>query len=80
MISDIWIVKELSVHLIHYVRLDGFDLYRFEKKLLFATSFAAVALKKLTNWILKILVGPAQSSIVPLKKRTVKQILSALSC
>ena len=43
------------------MRLDGSDLYPFEKKLLFATSFAAVALKKLTNWILKIPVEPAQS-------------------
>ena len=39
-------MKQLSVHLLHYVRLDGYDLYRFEKNLLFPTSFAAVVLKK----------------------------------
>ena len=38
--------RQLSVHLLHYVRLDAYDLYRFEKKLLYATSFVAVVLKK----------------------------------
>ena len=46
MISDIWIVKQLSVQLLHYVRLDGYGLCLFQKKLLHATFFVAVILKK----------------------------------
>ena len=38
--------RQLSVHLLHYVRLDGYDLYRFEKQLLYTTAFAAVVSKK----------------------------------
>ena len=36
--------RQLSGQLLHYVRLHGYDLYRFEKDLLYA--FAAVVLKK----------------------------------
>ena len=35
--------------------------------------------KKIIDWILKIPITPAQSSIVPLKKRTIKQVASVLS-
>ena len=38
--------RQLSGQLLHYVRLDGYDLYRLEKKLLYATAFAVVVLKK----------------------------------
>ena len=63
--------RQLSGQLLHYVRLHGYDLYRFEKDLLYA--FAAVVLKKkITDIIFKIPIGPSQSGIVSLKKRTVK--------
>ena len=37
--------RQLSGLLLHYARLDGYDLYCFEKKI-YTTSFAAVVLKK----------------------------------
>ena len=42
-ILDMYDFRQLFVHLLHYVRLDGYYLYRFEKKLLYVTSFAAAA-------------------------------------
>ena len=39
--------RQLSGLLLHYARLDGYDLYCFEKKKKkYTTSFAAVVLKK----------------------------------
>ena len=38
--------RQLSVHLLHYDRLDGYYLYRFQKKLLYATTFSAVVVNK----------------------------------
>ena len=49
MISGIRTVKKLSVHLLHYVGLDGYDLYRFEKKTIIRNLFLAVVLEILTN-------------------------------
>ena len=73
--------RQFDVHLLHYLRLDRYDLYRFEKKkLLYTTSFVAVVLKKNTDIIFKTAIGPAQSSIVSLKKQTVKQVPSVSSC
>ena len=38
--------RQLSGQLLHSVRLDGYDMHRFEKKLLYATSFGAIVFKK----------------------------------
>ena len=76
MISDIWIVKQLSVQLLHYVRLNGYGLCRFQKKLLHATFSEVVVLKKKIRTALLIyLLNFSKVSIVPLKKRTLKQLL-----
>ena len=48
---------------------DSIDMICIEN---YHASFAAVVLKKKNNWIFKVPNGPAQSSIVPLKKRIVK--------
>ena len=52
-----------------------------KKKLLYATSFAAVLKKKITDISFKVPTGPAQSSSIAfLKKRTVKKVASVLLC
>ena len=38
--------RQLSGQLLHSVRLDGYDMHRFEKKLLYGTSFGAIVFKK----------------------------------
>ena len=42
--------------------------------------FCSCRFEKNTDIIFKIAIGPAQSSIVSLKKRTVKQVASVSSC
>ena len=62
------------------MRLVGYDLYPFEKNY-HATSFAVVDLKKkLPIEFLRYLLNLLKFSIVPLKKLTVKQAVSVLSC
>ena len=72
--------RQLSVHLLHYDRLDGYYLYRFQK------NYYTQPLLQRLLWInnyrynFKIPIRTAQSSIVSLKERTVKLVASVLSC
>ena len=67
-------LRQLSVQLLHYVRLDGYDF-------IIRNRFCSCCFEKnITDIIFKIPIGSAQSSIVSLKKRTVKQIASVLPC
>ena len=65
------------------MRVDRYDLNRFEKKNLKNYSIPLLQLlfrKKLTNYIFKIPIVLLKVSTVPLKKRTVKQIPSVFLC
>ena len=60
--------RQLSGQLLHYVSLDRYDLYRFEKKTITRNCFCSCCFeKKITDIIFKIPIGPAESSIVSLK-------------
>ena len=80
MISAIWMISDNLMY-IYSIIWDSIGMICFEKKkLVYATSFVAVVLKKNTDIIFKTAIGPAQSSIVSLKKQTVKQVASVSSC
>ena len=79
MISAIWMISDNLMY-IYSIIWDsiGMICIVLKKKLVYTTSFVAVILKKNTDIIFKIAIGPAQSSIVSLKKRTVKQAAPVL--
>ena len=81
MISGIRTVKNLSVHLLHYVGLDGYDLYRFEKKTIIRNLFCSCCFEEnLPTKFLRYMLDLLKVSTIPLKKLTVKQIPSLLLC
>ena len=54
--------RQLSGLLLHYARLDGYDLYCFEKKKKIPNLFCSFCFKKkITDIIFKITIGPVQS-------------------
>ena len=81
MISGIRTVKNLSVHLLHYVGLDGYDLYRFEKKTIIRNLFCSCCFEEnVPTEFLRYMLDLLKVSTIPLKKLTVKQIPSLLLC
>ena len=82
MISAIWMISDnlMYIYSIIWDSIGMICIVLKKKKLLYTTSFVAVVLKKNTDIIFKTAIGPAQSSIVSLKKQTVKQVASVSSC
>ena len=79
-ILDMYDCGQPFVHLLHYVRLDEYYLYRFEKFIIRKLFCSCCFEQQITDIIFKIPFTLAESQHSIIEKRTVKLAASVLSC